>query len=177
VTNKQPRERPETDYTGPNVYYYMDHAQLSAKDLATRCLVDPLHSSRHYSSMHSQRLAPKPSRASAKPVLNRSIGSLAAESPAEISQLQIRQPSALAGSPRQQKSDLRCAGIQRSAGPASSSRSSQAGRQGSSRARGGRGRRAVAVQQAQEVHGRRRTPPHRTRPAVGRGRTVAPELL
>jgi hypothetical protein len=43
-----------------------------------------------------QRLAPKPSRASAKPVLNRSIGSLAAESPAEISQLQIRQPSALA---------------------------------------------------------------------------------
>jgi hypothetical protein len=46
--------------------------------------------------MHAQRLAPKPSRASAKPVLNRSIGSLAAESPAEISQLQIRQPSALA---------------------------------------------------------------------------------
>jgi hypothetical protein len=36
------------------------------------------------------------SRASAKPALSRSIGSLAAESPAEISQLQIRQPSALA---------------------------------------------------------------------------------
>eukprot|EP01049_Picozoa_sp_SAG25_P019733 SAG25_NODE_6370_length_566_cov_1.047109_1_plen_129_part_01 len=44
----------------------------------------------------TQRLAPKPSRASAKPVLNGSIGSLAAKSPAEISQLQIRQPSALA---------------------------------------------------------------------------------
>jgi hypothetical protein len=33
------------------------------------------------------------SRASAKPALSRSIGSLAAESPAEISQLQIRQGS------------------------------------------------------------------------------------
>jgi hypothetical protein len=54
-----------------------------------------------------QRLAPKPSRASAKPALSGSIGSLAAKSPAEISQLQIRQPSALA---RQGSKSPICAG-------------------------------------------------------------------
>jgi hypothetical protein len=57
-----------------------------------------------------QRLAPKPSRASAKPVLNGSIGSLAAKSPAEISQLQIRQqPSALA---RQGSKSQICAALE-----------------------------------------------------------------
>jgi hypothetical protein len=68
------------------------------------------------SSRRLGRRAGASSRASAKPVLNRSIGSLAAESPAEISQLQMDSPAKRAGSPRQQKSDLRCcaAGISQS---------------------------------------------------------------